>query len=73
MAATQSTSGVTPQDRQAGDIVTVELLGEKHSGEIVDDVGLTACYGPGPEYVWVVDVVGAGSVRVSESDIVEPT
>jgi len=73
MAATRSLQSVTPVDRDVGDIVTARILGEPQSGRIVGEEGLTARYGPGPEYVWVVAVVGAGRYRVSESDILEPT
>jgi len=73
MAMSQLPSTSSPSTtRDVGDIVTARILGEKRSGEIVGDEGLSARYGPGPEYIWVVDVVGAGTYRVPESDILEP-
>lgn len=73
MATTQTLSADPTTGREPGDIVTAQILGRDVPGEIVEDAGLTAEYGPGPTRLWVVDVPGAGTYRVPETDITAPT
>ncbi|MUV59990.1 hypothetical protein [Halobacterium sp. CBA1126] len=53
-------------------IVTAEIAGREVPGQVVGTVGTEARYGPGPEDVLIVEVPGAGTWRVPESDITAP-
>jgi hypothetical protein len=53
-------------------IVTAEIAGQEVAGQVVDTAGTEATYGRGPEDVLVVEVPGAGTWRVPESDITAP-
>jgi hypothetical protein len=54
-------------------IVTARIAGKVVPGMVVDTAGTEAAYGPGPEDVLIVEVPGAGTYRVRESDITAPT
>lgn len=54
-------------------IVTAEIAGQEVAGQVVGDAGTEATYGAGAEDVLIVEVPGAGTWRVPESDIKAPT
>jgi hypothetical protein len=54
-----------------GTIVTARIAGREVAAEVVDD-DVEASYGPGPQRLLKLEVPGAGTWRVPQSDITAP-